>query len=197
MNDDAREATAHDVTQLLGRVAAGESEAVEELLPLVYEQLRARARAFLRARPADHTMQPTALVHEAYLKLVKVPDANWENRVHFCAVAAKAMRQVLHDRARRRKALKRGGDVQRVDIEQVEHIQTPSGETPVDIVALDDALERLSALDPRQAHIVELRYFGGLSTDQVARMLDVSTRTVQKEWRRIRAWLEWQLSGEA
>lgn len=182
----------HDATQLLARVNAGDSAAANELLPLVYSQLRALAGSYFRGQAVDFTLQPTALVHEAYLKLIKVPDGNWVDRVHFCAVAATAMRQILHDRARRRRAAKRGGGARRVPLEQME---TPSGGSPIDLVALDDALERLKSLDARQARIVELRFFGGLTTEEIARVLDVSSRTVEKEWRRTRAWLNREIQG--
>ncbi len=191
-SDNSSESKPHEATLLLARVGAGDSAAAHELLPLVYEQLRAMAGSYFRGQPADHTLQPTALVHEAYLKLVHIPDGNWENRVHFCAVAATAMRQILHDRARRRRAAKRGGDAKRVPLDEME---APSGGQPVDMVALDDALERLAALDARQARIVELRFFGGLTVEQVAHVLEVSTRTVEKDWRRTRAWLSRELSG--
>ncbi|MCP4594786.1 MAG: sigma-70 family RNA polymerase sigma factor [bacterium] len=192
MQEPGQAENPHDATVLLARVGAGDSAAAHELLPLVYEQLRAMAGSYFRGQPSDHTLQPTALVHEAYLKLVHVPDGNWEDRMHFCAVAATAMRQILHDRARRRRAAKRGGDAKRVPLEQME---TPSGGHPVDMVALDDALERLAALDERQARIVELRFFGGLTVEQVAHVLEVSSRTIEKEWRRVRAWLSRELSG--
>ncbi len=182
-----------DATQLLRRVNAGDVAAAEGLLPLVYEQLRALAGSYFRGQPPDHTLQPTALVHEAYLKLIHNPDGEWQNRAHFCAVAATAMRQILHDRARRRRAAKRGGEARRVPL--VDQIEAPSAGTPVDLVALDDALERLSTLDSRQARIVELRFFGGLTVEEVAHLLEVSTRTIEKEWRRVRAWLSRELSS--
>ena len=184
-----------DATQLLRRVNAGDAAAAENLLPLVYEQLRALAGSYFRGQPADHTLQPTALVHEAYLKLIHNPEGEWQNRAHFCAVAATAMRQILHDRARRRRAVKHGGEARRVPMG--DQIEAPSAGSPVDLVALDDALERLSRLDARQARIVELRFFGGLTVEEVAHLLEVSTRTIEKEWRRVRAWLSRELSGGA
>jgi RNA polymerase sigma factor (TIGR02999 family) len=180
-----------DATALLARASAGDSAAAHELLPLVYSQLRALAGSYYRGQAADHTLQPTALVHEAYLKLVHVPERRWQDRVHFCAVAATAMRQILHDRARRRRAAKRGGDARREPLEQLE---SPSKSAPVDMVALDEALERLQELDARQARLVELRFFGGLTNSEVAQILQVSSRTVEKEWRRVRAWLSRELS---
>lgn len=181
----------HAVTQLLVRVNEGDSSAASELLPLVYEQLRALAGSYFRGQPADHTLQPTALVHEAYLKLVNAPDAAWQGRVHFCAVAATAMRQVLHDRARRRKAAKRGGDAKRESLEQME---TPVKGSVIDLVALDDAMERLALIAPRQARVVELRYFGGLTIEEASQVLDVSHGTVENDWRVARAWLKRELN---
>ena len=182
----------HDATRLLARVNAGDAAAADELLPVVYAQLRALAGSYFRNQAANNTLQPTALVHEAYLKLINVADRNWSDRVHFCAVAATAMRQILQDRARRRRTAKRGGDARRVPLSQVE---TPSGGSPIDLVALDDALERLKSLDARQARIVELRFFGGLTTEEVASVLHVSTRTVEQDWRRVRAWLSKELEA--
>ncbi len=186
MTDDV-----HAVTQLLVRVNDGDSSAASELLPMVYEQLRALAGSYFRGQPSDHTLQPTALVHEAYLKLVNAPDAKWQGRVHFCAVAATAMRQVLHDRARRRKAAKRGGDAQR---ESLEHMETPVKGSVIDLVSLDDALERLAQVAPRQARVVELRYFGGLTIEETAQVVGVSHGTIENDWRVARAWLKRELN---
>jgi RNA polymerase sigma factor (TIGR02999 family) len=180
----------HHATALLVRVNEGDVAAANELLPLVYEQLRALAGSYFRGQPADHSLQPTALVHEAYLKLVNAPSSNWQGRVHFCAVAATAMRQILHDRARRRRTAKRGGDARRVPLEQME---TPTGGEKIDLVALDEALERLGQLAPRQARIVELRFFGGLTIAQAADVLAVSPATVENDWRVARAWLNREL----
>ncbi|MCG8408043.1 MAG: ECF-type sigma factor [Phycisphaerales bacterium] len=184
-----------DATMLLARVNDGDTAAAEELLPIVYEQLRAMAGSYFKAQPSGHTLQPTALVHEAYIKLINASDSNWQNSVHFCAVAATAMRQILHDRARRKRTAKRGGgNAQRVPLDT---IATPSGDSVVDTVAMDDALERLGTLDARQARIVELRFFGGLTVEQVATVLEVSQSTVEKEWRAARAFLNRELSGAA
>jgi RNA polymerase sigma factor (TIGR02999 family) len=182
--------SAPDATLVLERLARGDANAAVELFPLVYEQLRAMAGGYFRRQPADHTLQPTALVHEAYLKLVNQTRATWNDRAHFFAIAATAMRQILHDRARRRKALKRGGDGKRIDIEQV---QTPSGQSVIDLVALDDALTELAERDARQARIVELRFFAGLTNEEVGRVLNLSTRMIEKEWRRVRAWMATRL----
>ncbi|MEO1130215.1 MAG: sigma-70 family RNA polymerase sigma factor [Planctomycetota bacterium] len=184
-----------DATLLLSRLERGEEDAAEQLLPLVYQQLRAIAGSYFRGQRSDHTLQPTALVHEAYLKLIRASDQQWSDSSHFCAVAATAMRQILHDHADAKRALKRGGpDARKADLE-VDHLTTPSGERSVDVVDLDDALGRLSELDPRQARIIELWFFGGLPVERVAEVLDVSSRTVERDWRRAKAWLNAELAG--
>jgi len=172
---------------LLERVARGDEVATEALLPIVYDDLRAMAGSQFRAQPVAHTLQPTALVHEAYLRMVQSNSDAPRNKSHFMAVAATAMRQILHDRARRKGAQKRGGpDAKR---EPLETIAEPSTSSTVDLIALDDALTQLTELAPRQARIVELRYFGGLTIDEAARVLDVSHGTVESDWRVARAWL--------
>lgn len=179
-----------DVTLLLQRVQQGDESATEHLLPLVYEQLRATAGSFFRAQRSDHTLQPTALVHEAYLKLVNSPGNEWDGRSHFCAVAAKAMRQILTDHARVKRAAKRSSNGARVSLTSVE---TPSGDGSIDLIDLDDALAALNEIDERGARIVELRYFGGLTNEQITVLLDVSLPTVDRSWRRCRAWLKTRL----
>ena len=191
-----------DVTVVLDRVAAGDPRAAEELLPLVYDRLRALGEAYLKNRPPDQTLQATALVHEAYLKMIHPAtgktgasgDATWKDRAHFFAVAARAMRQFLADSARRRLAQKRGGQGRQVALTG---LATPGSNAVVDVVALDDVLRRLATLDERQAKIVEMRFFGGLTNEEVSHVLGVSTRTVEKEWRKARAWLSMQLSTES
>ncbi len=182
-----------EATLLLRRVGAGDSAAASELLPLVYDRLRSVAAGQFRGQRADHTLQPTALVHEVYLKLIRASDGDWKSHAHFCAVAATAMRQVLRDHARGRRAAKRGGGAQR---EALDDIATPGGETFVSAVALDDALEKLSGLDARKARLVELRFFGGLTAEETAEALGVSLSTVEKEWRSTRAWLSRELADE-
>ncbi|MCB9852605.1 MAG: sigma-70 family RNA polymerase sigma factor [Phycisphaerales bacterium] len=184
----------NDATQLLARVNDGDSTAANALLPLVYAQLRAIAGSYFRGEPADQTLQPTALVHEAYLKLVKSPESDWQSRMHFCAVAATAMRQILQDRARRRRAEKRGGDAQREPL--TDQLQTPANGATLDVLTLNDALEKLEKLSPRKSRIVELRFFGGLTIEQVAKVLDVSHTTIENEWRVARAWLSRELGEE-
>ena len=177
---------------LLGRISAGDAGAAERLLPLVYDKLREIAGAYFRHQRRDHTLQPTALVHEAYLKLVRASSSNWKSEAHFCAVAATAMRQILQNHAAARRAAKRGGpDARRLPLD---HVTTPAGRHALDIVALDDALTRLAAADERQARIVELWFFGGLTGEQVAEVLGVSQRTVERSWRQARAWLNAELT---
>ena len=175
-----------EATQLLERLADGDAGAAEDLLPLVYRELRARAGSYFRGQRADPTLQPTALVHEAYLRLVRAPDAEWRGRAHFCAVAATAMRRILINHARTKRAANRAVAGRR---ENATAISTPSHGSAIDLLALDDALAKLTKLDPRMTRLVELRFFGGLSVEEVAGVLEVSTSTVQKEWRRTRAWL--------
>jgi len=181
-----------DVTRLLSETIAGHEEAAARLFPIVYDELRRLAASALRRERADHTLQPTALVHEAFLRLVDVPDAHWHDRSHFVAIAARAMRRVLVDHARGRNALKRGSAEVRVPLDDVD---VPSGESgDVDLVALDDVLERLAALDERQARIVELRFFGGLTVDETAALIGSSPRTVKRDWHMARAWLRRELA---
>ena len=176
----------NEATRLLLRIRDGDDAAVDELLPLVYEQLRRIANGYFRDQPADHTLQPTALVHEAFLKMIHRSDAAWSSRNHFLAVAARAMRQILTDHARGKGRSKRGGNAERIPLEK---LATPSGGNELDILELERALTQLAELDPRQAKIVELWFFGGLTTEETASVLDISDRTVRREWRHARAWL--------
>ncbi len=182
-----------DATQLLRRASGGDTAAAEDLLPMVYAELRARAGAYFRGQPPDHTLQPTALVHEAYVKLVRSPSAAWHSRAHFCAVAATAMRQILTDHARRRAAAHRARGERGAAMTS---LITPSNNSTVDLLSLDEALAKLAKLDTRQARIVELRFFGGLTVEEVASVLDVSASTVKKEWRWVRTWLIREIGGE-
>lgn len=174
------------VTSLLSRIADGDNAAADALLPIVYEQLRRMAAGAMHAQSPAHTLQPTALVHEVYLKLIG-PDRVFADRMHFMAVASMAMRQVLTDHARRVRAARRGGDRQRIDVE-TNGLAGRAGEL-IDAVALDEALTRLADLDPRRHRVVELRFFGGLTVDEVAEILAVSKSTVEADWRAARAWL--------
>lgn len=170
---------------------------VDRLMPDAYRELRRLAGAYLRRERPGQTLQPTALVHEAYLRLAKEKPGRWQNRAHFCAIAANAMRQILVERARARAALKRGGGQPRVTL--VDNLEAAAGgdrPAPVDVLAIDQALERLAALDPQQARVVELRYFGGLSVEETAEALDISPATVKRDWSVARAFLAQQLAGD-
>ncbi len=181
------------VTLLLTRVARGERSAAEELLPLVYDNLRALAGSYFRHESPNHTLVPTAVVHEAYVKLVGGEQSGWQNRAHFFAVAASAMRQILADHARRKKAAKRGGGQHRVTLSGL--VTPPTAESQIDLVALDEALARLADLYPEQARITELRFLAGLQVNEVAEILGVSESTIERKWRMARAWLRRELSG--
>src|SRR5262245_35472761 len=174
------------VTDLLVEWGRGNEVAYDELLPLVYAELRRVAARYMSAERGDHTLQPTALVHEAYLKLVDQRRATWKNRAHFVGVAAMVMRRILVNHARDRGAKKRGGGAERVSLTVAENILAGS---EVDLVDLHDALERLTALDPRAGRIVELKFFGGLTLEEVAEVLQVSLATVERDWSFARTWL--------
>jgi RNA polymerase sigma factor (TIGR02999 family) len=165
---------------------------VEALLPAVYEELRRLASSYLRRERNAQSMQPTALVHEVYLRLLHDKPMLFQNRAHFCAIAATAMRRILVERARARHALKRGGVAPRVTLDEA-LAEDKSGAPPVDVLALDQALERLEAIDPERARIVELRYFGGLSVEETAEELGISPATVKRHWSVARAWLAREL----
>lgn len=183
--------TSGEVTKLLNRWSQGDAQALSELVPLVYRELRRTAARYLRRERAEHTLQPTALAHEAYLRLVGQSRVHWRNREHFFAIAAQAMRRLLVDHARKRKASKRGGGELHVALdERVAADAAPRAE----LVALDDALEVLSAIDARQVRIVELRYFGGLSVEETAKVLGLSPATIKREWATARLWLRRELS---
>jgi len=180
-------------TQLLLAWSAGNHEALDQMLPLVYEELHRLASNYLRDERVDHTLQPTALVHEAYLRLINQRSVDWRNRAQFLGVAASMMRRILVNHARDRAAAKRDGNRERISLSLVE---VPSGGPDLDLVALDDALQRLTALDARKARVVELRFFGGLTMDEVAEEMGVSLATVEREWSFARAWLYQELEGE-
>jgi RNA polymerase sigma factor (TIGR02999 family) len=184
----------HPITGVLRRARAGDAEAASALLPLVYGELRGLARALMARLPPGQTLQPTALVHEAYLRLVGDEDPGWAGRGHFFVAASRAMREILVDQARRKAALKRGGDLRRVPLEEGGAKETLDVST---VLALDDALERLERDDPRKVEVVHLRFFAGLSTAEIAAILQVSEATVKREWRYVRAWLQKELGGQA
>jgi RNA polymerase sigma factor (TIGR02999 family) len=175
-----------DVTELLRACRAGERAALERLLPILYDELRdLAARAMARER-GDHTLEPTALVHEAWLKLVDQRQQDWNNRSHFLAIAATAMRRILVNHAEAARAQKRGGGRERIEVTDVTGL---GGADRLDVLALDEALTKLAAHDERKAKVVELRFFAGLSEEEVALTLGVTTRTVERDWRMARAWL--------
>jgi RNA polymerase sigma factor (TIGR02999 family) len=179
------------ITELLEAHAAGDSGALDALLPRIYDELRRMAHHRLRGERDDHTLDTTDLVHEAYMKLVRLDRMDWQSRAHFFAIASQAMRNILVDYAVRRKAQKRGGDRDRVTFDDVD----AASEAPLDhLVALHQALKQLEALDERQARVVECRFFGGLTIDETAEALDISPATVSRDWAMARAWLNRTLS---
>ena len=180
-----------NVTQLLVAWGRGDEAARDELIPLVYDTLRRIARYQLRGERAGHTLETTALINEAYLKLVD-QSVSWENRAHFFGIAARLMRQLLVDYARARQRLKRGGDLQQISITAAGGL---AEERAIDLLALDEALRTLTEVDPQSSHIVELRFFGGLTIEETAQVLGVSTPTVERGWRAARAWLQTELSS--
>lgn len=181
------------VTQWLTQSsAASRSKVADKLMPLVYDELRDLAHKYFRDERLDHTLQPTALVHEAYMRLVDQTQINWQGRTHFFAVCANAMRRVLIDHARARQRLKRGGDRKRVEMNSMIAVGDMD---PIDMLALNDAIEKLSSLDEREANVVELRFFGGLGISEIANYLGVSKRTVEGDWAHAKAWLQVELSG--
>jgi RNA polymerase sigma factor (TIGR02999 family) len=189
------EAPPSDVTQLLLAWSGGDPSAGERLLPAVYAELHRQAARAMRRESSEHTLQATALVHEAYLRLVDQQRVVWRNRAHFFGIAAQVMRRVLVDHARERHAAKRGGGAPQLVLGEADAVSAPAAEDGVDILALHEALERLAALDPDQARLVELRYFGGLSIEETAEALGVSPATVKREWAIARAWLRRELSA--
>lgn len=173
------------VTQLLGELSSGDDSAAGRLLPMVYEELRLLAGAYFHEERADHTLQPTALVHEAFLRLVDEPDSRWESRAHFYRVAARAMRRVLVNHARDRKRLKRGGGTHKLPLADFDCASNDA----LDYEFLDSAIEKLAELDPRKEQIVQLRYFGGFTIEDTARILDLSPAQVKRDWTAARAFL--------
>jgi len=180
------------VTQLLIDWGKGDQAALEKLMPLVYSELRRLASNYLRRERGEHTLQPTALVNEAYLKLVNQRNAKWQNRAHFFGISAQLMRRILVDHARQHRAVKRGGsEQQRISITSAEKlVEQPE----VDILALNEALEELARMDEQQSRIVELKFFGGLAIEEIAEVLGIGHATVERDWKLARAWLRRQLS---
>jgi RNA polymerase sigma factor (TIGR02999 family) len=184
-----------DVTQLLVAWGAGDAAAAERLVPAVYAELRRQAARAMR-REGESTLQTTALVHEAYLRLVDQRRVVWKSRAHFFGIAAQLMRRILVDHARGRHAAKRGGGLQQLALDDADAAVPASADEGVEVIALHEALERLAALDPAQARLVELRYFGGLNIEETAEALGVSPATVKREWAIARAWLRRELSAQ-
>jgi RNA polymerase sigma factor (TIGR02999 family) len=179
------------ITELLGRWSRGDEEALDQLMPLVYGELRRLAAAYLRRERQEHTLQPTALVNEAYLKLVRQRSVPWQNRAQFFGVAAQLMRRILVDYARANYAAKRGGHQVHVSLKDISASNT---QIEADVLALHDVLNRLAEIDPDQSRIVELRYFGGLTIEETAEVMQVSHSTVEREWKLAKAWLKRELT---
>ncbi len=187
----------HEVTQLLVSWSGGDEAASDKLFPLIYDVLRKQARSFLRRERGGHTLQTTALVHEAYLKLIDQSEVRWQNRAHIFAIAAQAMRRILLDYARQNLAEKRGGAAQKISLDDGENAPQNISHSPdANLIALDEALQELDKIDREQSRIVELRYFGGLTTEETAEVLKISPRTVAREWAMARAWLYRNLKNE-
>ncbi len=181
-----------EVTELLQSWSSGDEAALEKLIPLVHQELHRLAKRYMGRENPGHTLQTTALVNEAYLRLVDSSQVPWQNRAHFFAVSARIMRRILVDFARSRQYLKRGGEIHQVSIEEAAMV---SQERDADFIAVDDALNTLASIDPRKSQIVELRFFGGLSVEETAEVLKVSRRTVLREWSLAQAWLHRELKG--
>ena len=184
----------HQITQLLAEWSEGNQSALDELYPLVYEELHRLARRYMSRERKGHTLQTTALINEAYVRLVDQKNVHWANRSHFFAISAQIMRRILIDHARRHGYAKRGGGAQQVSLEEVALV---AGNPGSELLKLDEALKILAEIDPRRCHVVELRYFGGLSNEEIARVLKVSENTVTRDWNLARAWLYQQLTGSA
>jgi RNA polymerase sigma-70 factor, ECF subfamily len=189
MSENRPEPEAREVTRLLQSLNAGNREAVDALVPLVYAELRKLAAHYLKSEREEHTLQPTALVNEAYLKLVQQETA-WQNRTHFFAMAANLMRRILVDYARASRAEKRGGTAEKIALEDAFVFVK---ERPSEMIALDEALEELAKIDPRRSRVVELKFFGGLNTEQIAEILEVHPNTILRDWNLARAWLKTQI----
>ena len=190
MNDQQ---TPNEITQMLIELTDGNQEVVNQILPHIYDELKRLASSYLRRERVDHTLQPTALVHEAYMKLIDQKRVQWQNRAHFFGIAAQVMRRILMDNARKHKADKRGGEAEKLPIE--EEILVVSHEKSAELIALDDALQTLAEIDEQKAKIVELRYFGGLSIEETAEVMGVSVPTINRQWRMAKAWLYSQIAA--
>jgi RNA polymerase sigma factor (TIGR02999 family) len=193
MQDDSPPA---DVTLLLHEWRQGSRVALERLIPLVYAELHTLASRYMSHEPRGHTLQTTALVNEAYVKLAGQRQVDWQNRAHFFGIAAQVMRRILVDHARHEGRLKRGGDAPRISLHEIDPPATPSPVDAIDAHALNSALTRLESLDPDQGRIVELRYFGGLTIEETAAVMNISAGTVKREWAVAKAWLYREMTGE-
>jgi RNA polymerase sigma factor (TIGR02999 family) len=182
-----------EISLILKDWSGGKQESADVLLSLVYDELRRIARQYLRRERSDHTLQPTALVHEAYLKLIDISDVSWQDRAHFFAVASNVMRHILVDHARARATDKRGGEAPRIALEDAVSL---SNERDIDLLALDEAMKQLAAFDEQQSKIVELRFFGGLTIEEAAHILGISPATIKREWTMAKAWLFGRMKDE-
>jgi RNA polymerase sigma factor (TIGR02999 family) len=182
----------HEITQLLAEWSEGNQAALDQLYPLVYNELRRLAHGYLRRERKGHTLQTTALINEAYLRLVDQKHVHWANRSHFFGISAQIMRRILIDHARRYDYAKRGGGAQRISLDEAAIVAKQRGRT---LLLLDEALKSLAEIDPRRSQVVELRYFGGLNNEEIAGVLKISENTVMRDWNMARAWLYQELSG--
>jgi RNA polymerase sigma factor (TIGR02999 family) len=183
-----------NITEMLAGYTRGDKEALDQLMPIVYEELRRQAARYLRREQAGHTLQTTALIHEAYVRLVDQRNVQWQNRAHFFGIAAQLMRRILVDHARAKKRVKRGGSDVRVSLADAD-VAVKGQE--LDVVAVDEALQRLAAIDEQQSRVVELRFFSGLTVEETAEVMGISKATVKRDWAMAKAWLHRQLSGES
>lgn len=191
MKEESDPTSRANVTQLLKDWEKGDRTALDEMLPLVYSELKRLASYYLSQERTGHTLQTTALVHEAYIRLVDQQNVNWKNRAHFLGIAAEMMRRILVNYARDRAAAKRGGGAKRISLSMVGDSEEPD----MDLIALDQALTELAGIDPRKSRIVELKFFGGLTTEETAEVMNISHATVEKDWKMARAWLYRAVSG--
>jgi len=190
--------TSNEITQLLLAWSEGDEQALDRLIPLVYDELHRLAQSYMRKERAGQTLQTTALIHEAYLRLIDANQVQWRNRAHFFGIAARLMRQILAGAARERGCQKRGGGAERVSLDEamVDEAMVIDERLDEDVVALDEALGELAQFDARKVQVVEMRFFGGLTEDEIAAALGVSPETVRRDWRLARSWLRRKLSGE-
>jgi RNA polymerase sigma factor (TIGR02999 family) len=182
-----------NITELLASYGRGNKESLDQLMPIVYDELRRQAARYLRREQAGHTLQTTALIHEAYVRLVDQRNMQWQNRAHFFGIAAQMMRRILVDHARSKKRVKRGGSELRVSLDDA---NVAAKGQDLDVVALDEALDRLAQIDEQQSRVVELRFFSGLSVEETAEVMGISKSTVKRDWSMAKAWLHRELSGE-